>query len=69
MFVQQLAGGTVKWSQLPVYLAAEILAGIVAALAYGLLARTPADRSAPAAGPDLADPEPQLSDARQPSSV
>ena len=36
MLVQQIAGGTVKWSQLPVYLAAELLAGVVAALAYGV---------------------------------
>ena len=36
MLVQQIAGGTVKWDQLPVYLAAELLAGVVAALAYGL---------------------------------
>ena len=39
MLVQQLAGGTVKWEQLPVYLAAEVLAGIVAAVAYGALVR------------------------------
>jgi glycerol uptake facilitator protein len=39
MLVQQLAGGTVKWQQLPVYLAAELLAGVVAALAYQALVR------------------------------
>jgi glycerol uptake facilitator protein len=39
MFVQQLAGGTVKWEQLPVYLLAELLAGVVAALAYTALVR------------------------------
>jgi glycerol uptake facilitator protein len=39
MFVQQLAGGTVKWEQLPVYIAAEAAAGILAALAYGFLTR------------------------------
>jgi glycerol uptake facilitator protein len=39
MLVQQVAGGTVKWSQLPVYLAAELLAGVVAALAYGALVK------------------------------
>src|SRR5204862_4749702 len=44
MLVQQLAGGSVAWSQLPVYLAAELLAGVAAALLFGLLSRTPADR-------------------------
>jgi glycerol uptake facilitator protein len=57
MLVQQIAGGTVKWEQLPVYLAAELLAGIAAALAYGFIAHTPADRAAVAPGIDLADPE------------
>ncbi len=45
MLVQQIAGGSVKWSQLPVYLAAELLAGVVAALVYHLISRTPADRA------------------------
>ena len=40
MLVQQVAGGSVKWEQLPVYLAAELLAGVLAALAYGALTRT-----------------------------
>lgn len=57
MFVQQLAGGTVKWSQLPVYLAAELLAGVAAALLYGAMTRTPADRQVAVAGVDLGDPE------------
>ena len=39
MLVQQIAGGTVTWEQLPVYLVAELLAGVVAALAYALLVR------------------------------
>jgi glycerol uptake facilitator protein len=39
MFVQQLAGGTVKWEQLPVYLVAELLAGVVAALVYQALVK------------------------------
>jgi len=56
MLVQQIAGGTVKWEQLPVYLAAEFLAGILAALAYAFIAHTPADRAV-APGIDLADPE------------
>lgn len=57
MLVQQLAGGHVLWNQIPVYLSAELLAGIAAALLYGVLSRTPADRAIPAGGIDLADPE------------
>jgi len=63
MFVEQLAGGNVKWNQIPVYLIAELLAGVAAAVVYGVRARTPADRVATTAGIDLADPEP----ATQPS--
>ena len=37
-------------------LAAELLAGVVAALAFGFLSRTPADR-APAPAIDLGDPQ------------
>jgi glycerol uptake facilitator protein len=58
MLVQQIAGGTVKWVQLPVYVIAELLAGVVAALAYVAISRTSADRLPPAtaaSGPDLAD--------------
>jgi glycerol uptake facilitator protein len=66
MLVQQLAGGTVKWHQIPVYLAAELLAGIVAALSYGALTRTPADRHVAGPGVDLGDPEPTR--LREPSS-
>jgi glycerol uptake facilitator protein len=60
MLVQQIAGGQVKWGQLPVYVVAELLAGVAAALLYGVLSRTPAD--GPTAGPgiDLADPETSL---------
>jgi glycerol uptake facilitator protein len=57
MFIQQIAGGEVKWSQLPVYLVGELLAGAAAALLYGLITRTPADAQAAGAGLDLADPE------------
>jgi glycerol uptake facilitator protein len=56
MLVQQIAGGEVKWGQLPVYLAAELLAGVLAALAFGFLSRTPADRT-PAPAIDLGDPQ------------
>jgi glycerol uptake facilitator protein len=44
MLVQQLFGGQVSWTQLPVYVFSELLAGICAALAFGVLSRTPADR-------------------------
>jgi len=57
MLVQQLAGGHVLWNQIPVYLIAELLAGVAAALAYGVLARTPADGASTTAGIDLGDPE------------
>ena len=45
MLVQQLAGGSVNWGQLPVYLGAELLAGAVAALVYVALVKgsDPAD--------------------------
>jgi glycerol uptake facilitator protein len=43
MLVQQIAGGTVEWGQLPVYLAAELLAGALAGLAYVAVSRTRAD--------------------------
>lgn len=66
MLVQQIAGGTVKWGQLPVYVTAELLAGIAAALLYGLVTRTPADRHTAGAGVDLGDPE--LAGARVTSS-
>ncbi len=44
MLVQQILGGEVRWEQLPVYVLAELLAGVLAALAFGLISRTPADR-------------------------
>jgi glycerol uptake facilitator protein len=68
MLVQQIAGGTVKWGQLPVYLAAELLAGVVAALSYGALTRTPADRQLAGPGVDLGDPEPEPAFRREHSS-
>jgi len=47
MLVQQLARGAVAWEQLPVYLIGEVLGGIVAALLFGLIAHTAADRRVP----------------------
>ena len=55
MFVQQLWGGDVEWGQPPVYLAAEICAGIVAALIYVAMTRTP---QVPATVPAAAAPSP-----------
>jgi len=46
MIVQQFAGGQVEWSQLPVYVIAELLAGAVAGLLYVALSRTKADAEA-----------------------
>ena len=40
MVVQQLYGGEVQWSQAPVYLAAEVCAGIAAALIYVAISQT-----------------------------
>jgi glycerol uptake facilitator protein len=60
MLIQQLAGGSVKWHQIPVYLFAELLAGVAAAYTFGLIARTPADNKVAEPGIDLGDPEPQF---------
>lgn len=52
MLVQQLAGGSVSWHQLPVYIVAELLAGALAALGYVAISRTRADATpAPVATP------------------
>jgi glycerol uptake facilitator protein len=46
MLVLQAFGGTVHWSQMPVYVLAELSAGIAAALTYTTIARTRLDRAA-----------------------
>ena len=46
MIVQALMGGEVAWEQWWVYVVAELLAGALAALAFGLIAHTPVDRRA-----------------------
>src|SRR3954469_25142511 len=53
MLVQQVWGGTVHWTQLPVYLAAEILAGAAAAAAFTAISRTAADAQVPNTVADL----------------
>ena len=60
MLVQQIAGGTVQWEQLPVYIGAEVLAGIVAALAYGALVR--GSDAVPQSEPAQAESAPALAD-------
>jgi len=57
MLVQQLAGGTVKWEQLPVYLAAELLAGVLAALSYQALVK------------GVGDPAPETVESSTPAPV
>lgn len=49
MLVQQIAGGGVKWEQAPIYLLAELTAGVAAGLVSVLISRTRADL------PQLAD--------------
>jgi glycerol uptake facilitator protein len=57
MVVQQLWGGTVHWTQLPVYLIAELLAGAAAAGAFVAISRTPADAQVPDTVADLVPAE------------
>lgn len=57
MFIQQLWGGTVEWTQLPVYLAAELLAGVAAAWAFIAVSRTPVDHQVPNTVADLVPAE------------
>ncbi len=44
MIVQQLMGGEVQWSQWPVYVVAELLAGVAAAVLFGIVGHTQSDR-------------------------
>jgi glycerol uptake facilitator protein len=46
VFVIQAFGGAVHWMQLPVYVAAELSAGVTAAAVYTVIARTMLDRRA-----------------------
>ncbi len=45
MLVQQMLGGTVAWEQWPVYVGAELLAGVLAGLLFGAVSRTQSDRT------------------------
>lgn len=44
MLVQQLLGGTVQWEQIWLYIGGELAGGVVAALVFGIIAHTSADR-------------------------
>jgi len=44
MLVQQILGGEVHWEQWPVYVIAELTAGMAAGLLFGLISRTSADK-------------------------
>jgi glycerol uptake facilitator protein len=57
MIVQSFSGKSVLWHQMPIYVIAELLAGALAALLYGVLSATPADRHVAGPGIDLGDPE------------
>jgi glycerol uptake facilitator protein len=60
MLVQQIMGGEVSWEQWPVYVIAELVAGVAAAVAFGFIAHTAHDNArndlAPAPGPPAAVP-------------
>jgi glycerol uptake facilitator protein len=43
MLVQQVAGGTINWDQLPTYLLAELIAGALAGLVFGAISTTAAE--------------------------
>lgn len=43
MLVQELLGGAVQWEQWPVYVIAELLAGVAAGLLFGIVSRTSSD--------------------------
>ena len=45
MLVQQILGGEVAWEQWPVYVGAELLAGVLAALTFALIAHTTNDKT------------------------
>jgi glycerol uptake facilitator len=56
MVVLQAFGGTVHWAQLPVYVSAELTAGVAAGLAYILVSRSSARRTVDVRATDVAGP-------------
>jgi glycerol uptake facilitator protein len=57
MLVQQIAGGTVHWGQLPVYLLAEFVGALAAGFAYGVIATARATARKAGATVKQASPE------------
>jgi glycerol uptake facilitator protein len=55
MIVQQILGGDIAWEQWPVYVGAELVAGVAAALLFGFIAHTRQD-AVPATAPAAAIP-------------
>jgi len=45
MLVQQLLGGEVAWEQWPVYVGAELLGGVLAAVVFAVMAHTQSDKT------------------------
>jgi glycerol uptake facilitator protein len=57
MLILQFWGGNVHWTQLPVYVLAELLAGAAAAAAFVAVSRTAADAQVPNTVADLVPAE------------
>jgi glycerol uptake facilitator protein len=57
MLVLQAFGGAVHWAQLPVYVAAELSAGVAAAVSSTVVARTKLDRSVRTVPPESYVPD------------
>lgn len=55
MLTGELFGGTVHWSQMPVYIAAEVLGAVAAGVLYTALNTRRSTAAAPAAGNQLAE--------------
>jgi glycerol uptake facilitator protein len=55
MLVQQIMGGEVQWGQWPVYIAAELLAGVAGALLFGLFSHTDADKATTTADKEVSE--------------
>jgi glycerol uptake facilitator protein len=54
MLVQEMLGGSVSWEQWPVYVVAELAAGVAAAILFGFIAHTPQDNARTAEAPAAA---------------
>jgi glycerol uptake facilitator protein len=59
MLVEQIAGGTVHWGQLPVYLVAEFVGALLAGLAYAAVATARQTARRDPAVPAVVTPEPE----------